>query len=942
MLVKSPGKTSTWIRTSTGVLRTLAMLSMLCLSHGPVCATDEPAPGKKDALGIDVAVKDIRLGTGAMSQRPSMLLQLELLVSVSNRTQEPVTLPMTTFKCVANSKPTTIQPAIQDPLLPEERKIDAGDSAEGWVAFVFQQSLANEPAIELSWEIRGKLESASLNKLLRTAANVKVERFGPDNSLAVVTLGRKLDFWGMWLLNDQFRELHKQGVRRLVIDVKPPVGSESRASSFSSSSSGPVMSWLATAFFDPSRVRLTTRPGGLVSSVQFEEIFVIGLATTRTSSTSRRTSIHQPSRESAITLALRSIYEFVTVDQALLDLKNVESGIQRIALESVIDRLTSEQLSQVLQEAKSADAAYQAMIAANLYRTALPEAITALNEMVRSDTPEIVAAAMNSLVRSVSPAAATSLEKVWYESSNDIDVRQKIAAAIIDRKAYRHINLLAEFAERQLTLFSETPGAGNPATGSTRSTVDVASLKKVLGFFRAQGNLRFEETARRELLNIADPKVQDMLLDFVLNSDQTDAEQVARLYIEQRLSKKPSFTTTLLNTIRKYPDTSYTPQLLEFADSQSNSSTYRSDAFRTALRCASDEQLLEVVDAFESLDPSRKSVLLQQLSVMGHPARLSLVEKCLDDDRTVSLAATVLRSDQSPEAMQIVIRRLNALRLEAEAAAAKRPQSDKGGISMPRSSMAIRVSTADATLKQLIDLLGSRNQQYVHPDARRAMNLMRRSTVPRLAELSQESVRSAAYTIPSALITKIQAAYKLQEEGGYRESKEAFLRIVEEDPFYVHAYTALASLDLREGLGQQAMERLQIADRMNPEDVHTQSMIALAEIRLGNIARGVELAEQILESVPDLATGLRCDTLYNTACTYGRAIEVEKDAAKLETYRTRGIAHLKDCVHRENGFHDSAHILADPDLNVFHQHPEWADLIETIKKNELKAEQDAQ
>ena len=47
-------------------------------------------------------------------------------------------------------------------------------------------------------------------------------------------------------------------------------------------------------------------------------------------------------------------------------------------------------------------------------------------------------------------------------------------------------------------------------------------------------------------------------------------------------------------------------------------------------------------------------------------------------------------------------------------------------------------------------------------------------------------------------------------------------------------------------------------------------------------------------------------------------------------------------MHRENGFHDSAHILADPDLYVFHQHPEWTDLIETIKKNELKAEQDAQ
>ncbi len=974
MLVNSLSKTSVTRLTRPTARRGLALLPLLCLASGLVCVADEAARDE-DATGVDVVIKDMRLALipQAFMGAASLPGQIELQVAVTNRTPAVVDLTANIFACTLDSQRAPLNPAIQDALFAGQQQLAANETTEGWLAFVIQQSLSDEPKMTLSWKIDSApaQSSVSLNEVLRTTTGLKVSRVGPNNSLAVLTLPRQLDHLSIWLLNSEFRKLHQQGVDRVVVECKPPEDSKPISAIYTNSSTGPVMSWLSSAALNPNGVQFVAREGAPVSPVKFREIYVVGASrpsrTSRYSSTRRNVSVHQPNREQAIALALGSAYEAVSVEEAVADLRNSEAGIRRSALESVLDRLTAQQLQTLLHDAKSDDTAFQIVVAENLHRVALPEASVAMNEMARSNTSEIAAAATKSLVQSVSPLATKFLKQIWHAHADDLPRRQAIAAAIIEFNAYGHIELLAEFAEQQLSRFTTTTTATQPTTDSTEQPRpaaatyghDAASLKSFLTFFRAQGDPKFEEAARRELLNIVDPRVQDLVLDFVLASDQADASQLAAEYIQQRLQVAPpmgltaaelsvlekhnalpstrSFTTTLLKTIRQYPDTQYAPALLEFATSNTGSSTYRSDAFRTAVRCAAEDVIQQMVDDFDKLDPSRKSVLLAQMTLMQHPATLGLIETCLKDDRTQKVAVNVLRSNTSPEAMQIVIRRLDELRTEVEAAHAKLARPDPQKHSDIKPSGAVMLTSEDRAIIELMGLLVGTSRRYIHPEARRVMNRLRRSSAPTVAQRAAASIRQSAYTIPSELLKQIAAAYELQEVGEYGKSKAAFLQIVKEDPFYVHAYTALASLDLREGLGEQAMERLKIADGMNPEDIHTQSMIALAEIRIGNINGGIELAENILDSVPDLPTSLRCDTLYNTACTYGRAIEVEQAPQRLQEYRSRGMALLKDCIVRKNGFHDSAHIWADPDLNVFHDEDEWPELIEAIKENEVRA-----
>lgn len=944
----------------------------LAFSPFRLMAQETQAPQSDVVEDVQLEIQEVYLQT--VPYGASLHGQLELRVAVSNNTPDELVLKPTDFLLTLESKPTFYNPAVVDPLISRETRVASGKMAAGWMAFRIQHPAANEPKMELTYTREGKPQALSVNNALRQIANLKTEVLGPNDCLALVSMRSNMDRMSIWLLNDEFRRIKALGIQRVVIDPGGMESTRRNSSPYRSSYGNPVSTWLASA--SSRKTTSTFRPrGGPVSPVRFTELFVVNRnlpeRTTLTRSTTSRDSrsVYRASRELAVADALGAVYETATEAQALKDLNHDEPGVRRAAFESSVDRLTAEQLHTVLTDAKSASAEFRAMIAENLYRVTFPEGCAALNEMVDSSEEKVSLAALKSLVRSVSPAADESLKALWLQSKDDVSRRQTIVTAVIKEKAYRHSGLLSEFADQLIVRFTaknsgESGSEQQLPVPAPPSRAEVLALQELLRFLREQDDTPFIESARRELLNITDPGMQDAFLDFVLATGEADAFELGTQYIRQRLKERkaaggltaeeqrelesrlaqrgirsPSpITSVLLKTIKKYPDKSYATRLLEISEGKTVPTNLRTDAFRTALLCASDSQLLTLVANFDDLDDARKGYLLTQLALMSHPARLGLIEKCLQNERTSRLAIAALRNDHSPEAMQLVIGELDTLRRKVEAEAKKLaevvPEENPAAPDpdMRRSNMLSKKFVRPAS--QLIDQLTGHNHRFIHPDARRVMNLLRRSPVKEFEQLARASLIRAARTTQPNLQVKISEAYKLQKLNEYDKSKAAFEEILEMDPFYVHAYTALASLNLREGDGPAAMENLKLADEMNPEDIHTQSMIALAEIRLGNITTGTDLAEQILESVPDMPTTLRCDTLYNTACTYGRAIEVEKSAATRKKYRDRAIELLTDCVNRENGFGDVAHILADPDLNAFHDDKAWPALIEKIGENE--------
>jgi len=946
-----------------------SLLLFLTLLNSTFICADEAAPAGDVQPSVELLVRQMRVRS--FSSLNSIRGQIEVQLSVSNRTEKSLELGQSDFKFTFDGKSGSVNVAITDPLLTGRKSLPAGAQATGWIALNLQHPSPTEPKLLLSFQKDDLAASVSLNDALRETAKVSTTLIGPEDCLAVIRLKRSIDQMSIWLLHTEFHRLEKMGIQRVVI-VPQAQGPNDGTHNGSVSA---ISTWLASASLAHADAQVRTQPT-VRSPVQFRELYAVQDSMRSSRTYGVISSVFQPDEEHAIAVALRSVYDNVSVEQAMRDLNEKHVGVQRVAFESNVDRFTDDQLRLVVKQSAKESAAFQAMVAENLYRVASPFGVEALEMMVHSETAGVSKAAVGSLVKSASPAAAAALQKLWNEQQNSPTLIQQIVEAVIAAKDHRHANLLSEFAESQLDQFTggkpedpaaipkPDPTAEHPKAKSSVSTTqrtvvtspDTRMLQSILNFLREQNDVSFAEIAERRLLKIEDPRVQDYVFAYVIAVSQSDLSELARSYIALRLpehdsgddtdrqksstlnltdrqradferrysarggSARSRITSHLISMVKKFPDQSYTPRLLELSDSRAVSSSIHRDAFQAALLCATDQQLQNVIDNFEGLDANHRRVLLTQLSTLRHPQFFELAEDCLQgDDSSVSGTLSILRNSQSPEAMALMLKKLESLRMKAEEEFARNEKVDH---------------TLQRMIGRFVDQIGGHSHQYVHPEARRMMNRLRRSPIPALEEMARQSMIRGNVFIPQPQRIRIAKAFDLQKEDKYDESRKIFEELLQDDPFYTVGYTALASLDLRDGEAKQAMEHLKIADAMNPEDVHTESMIALADIRLGNVKKGIAFAETLLESIPEESSSLRTDTLYNTACTYGRAIEAEKDETIRKKYESRGIELLLDCVNRKNGFSDRRHALADPDLNVFHEHAQWAAILKKIGENE--------
>lgn len=960
----------------------LSVMSFLVAAgvDSPVLA-DEAAATKP---AIQVEVNDMRLRSFSMLD--SIRGQLEVRLTLTNTSSSDIVLEHGQFAFAFDGKSGVVNVAITNPLLVGRKTVPVGEKVSGWLGLHMQHASGSEPSMSLTIQLPEETVTTSLNQALRKSVAVQTQLMGPNDCLAVITVNRAIDHLSVWLLNDEFQRLQKLGIQRVVVHAKNDSEAQRKdaahtAMTRSSSYQLAISAWLASASAatDPRRIPFRTQ---IRSPVQFRDFYAVDDADPNV----RRyrggvPNVYLSDREQAIATALGRVFDNISEKESLQALRHPEAGIRRAALQSGIDRLTTPQLQRMLESGTQQSVSQQALIAENLFRSPLPEAVSALERLVESPTQEISNAALKSLVHSPSPQAVRVLQRVWRASEDQPDRQQRIVSAIIEGDDFRHLQLLSEFAERQLEKFSIADSVNAASVDSaqgaqdtdTDSPLDKASrtidrnsarslsmqspegkqLQQVLEFLREQGQEAFEDVARRRLLTIVEPHIQDIVLEFVLSSDAVDAPLLAQQYIQQRLpshadksesesgaeltdeqraelerryaprnaSSSSRITSQLMQTIRKFPDPTYTERLYELSGSTAVSTTVRRDAFRSALRCATEEQLVRIIDETDPDDRTGMTALLQHLSQMNHPAGLDLARQALHgDDNMLMVSLSMLRTNQSPEAMQIIVERLDELRLEQEQLVAKGEKLD---------------SRIQRKVDRILDQLTSQSHSFVHPDAHRIINRLRRSPIPEFEALARQSSIRFISTLHPSVRTKLKTAYDLQKTGDYDQSQVLFEEIVSKDPFFVLGYTALASLNLRAGRAPEAMRNLQQADLLSPEDTHTQSMIALTHIRLGDVQKGIDYAEDVLKTVPDLPTTLRCDTLYNTACTYGRALEVEQNAEVRKTYTKRGIELLHDCVKRERGFSDVNHVLADPDLNEFHDHAEWNNLLKQIRANEV-------
>jgi len=832
-----------------------------------------------------------------------------LQLQVTNQSDTPLTVGRAQIQLLCENDICRHIRSPRSPLLLEnERQLHPNETLDGWVAFQVVRPVSEEVTLQLTWQLSNITQTLSLNQVIRDLAGARTVYVGFENRIAVLSIKRSIDLMTMWVLDEQFRTLNKQGVQRLVLDASP--GESQRLPPN-------ISNWLqlANGTAMPNR-RTVVR--GFPAPVQFREFHVTGFQY------GNRTpgQIMHRSREQAVAAAARTLYERLPIDNAIAEFKSPEAGIRRVAMESSIDRLPAADLAHLLNSIHSGLVADQQLVLELLDRVSDPLGVEALRTTLRSylqsppDRKESItsataAIAAGTLVRCIVPRTDAVVREVWAMADDDVSLRETMVREILRTHDHRWTKLTSQFAAEQLG----RPAADQSLTEesedrSVSNTIQSGVLRDVLRFLH-DNDPTFVDVARHHLLNVTEPLIQDELLWIVIHSGGT---ALAREGIAVRV-EQGAITKQLLGMIHQLPDSDWTMRLFEHHSSEELPRHHRTQTLMTAIRCATGEQLDIMIDDIDRLDRAARSQLFQQLMIMNHPRCAELLKKSLDgNEMEFSTVLNSLPLATSPEMLQLVVDRFELFRQEAI-----EHGSLEGSVFRMATKLLVQLASID------------------HPEARRMINLSmispeRGLRMEAVRQLSRSNTRSRTRAYQHK-----QEIRRLKRQGDYGKAKQRLDKLIEQDPFYSDFLVSRASLYLRNGQIEAARADVLEANRLSPSDVFTESTLALLQVRSGQIEAGLRYAELILNQVPPAAVGFYQGTLYNTACTYSRALEFSSlTPERKQQCLARAIDLMQQSA--EAGFYDEKHVLGDPDLVMLHDHPEWPKIVDQITTNERSEE----
>ena len=340
------------------------------------------------------------------------------------------------------------------------------------------------------------------------------------------------------------------------------------------------------------------------------------------------------------------------------------------------------------------------------------------------------------------------------------------------------------------------------------------------------------------------------------------------------------------------------------------------------LRCASAGQLDHIIDDFNSLPPAAKQQTLRHLVMLDHP-------------RWKPLAQTLIEAPFLDAAEKNTAERSIARAIASETIQLLAIDASEESIAMLTARLAKAVEeigTAEDIpienrmyVHRLIETIA----MFAHPECRRSLNRVARCPNKGLREKAALQIREAERRSPALqmlgqrLMMLGDTAEKLEDN---EETLAMYTECIEEDPYLPRMYILRSSVLMHLNRFDETMSDLRICDRLSPENMDIESMIALCQIRLGDTEGGLNYAEKLVVTAPgDLSS------LYNGACSYSRAIEnPDVTDEQKKRYGERAIELLRLTIATE--FDDFEHLQSDEDLVALHTHPQWQAVVDETKK----------
>lgn len=915
---------------------------------------DEPAQ-PQEPLTLRVRQLQAAITTSGTQQplRLYVIVQLEL----ENRSQGHVLLNSHDLALLVNGNAHTCREVSREeqPSSPGDANapiLKPGDTGTCWLHFPDVTVPAEEPSLVLRWKSQADLVLISLtDELRRLRPTESVTQYGLDDCLTLVTTSQQLDVLSIWLLEKPLADMLAAGSRRLAI--VPPLGQRPQITrDFCAWLSGwnrrpglPPADPAATAPAAQDRFleihiggfQLVDRPLG----------FGGGLQQGTWRSDTDNFGLHE-TRELAVAAAVRSAYARMDMDRVFADLRHSDAARREAAALACADGLRTEQVTEYLELLHSSAEADRLILLSQLHRVADHRVVPQLLQISQEQNPAISTAALRALTLTADPAATTAVEQLWEVSRENAELQNRLIAAAVASRDYRWCDVLGRYAEDQLRLLTVAqpaapspraavvparplPGvdlpldhqrhlddqndpdrgyAARPLTGLAPPGVDLQQLLHVLNFLKQHRHSQAWETARSCVLQIREPRVQDLVVDFLLQYRSPGPTDWVPEYLSQRLAAG-QISNTVRDTALQFPEPRWTAPLLDDVRQYRRQGFRQRKSLAAALRCASSDELDQLLTEYPSLDPLSQSMILNHLAAVDHPRWRALAADALRQGGPLSSEAIdVLHQDLSEESMQILVGQLQQL------------------IDLP-----VDWESRDAqAVRSLAERLISRVSLLSHPEALRVLNRCYRHRSSQLRARAAGALAAAHRRSPGA--GNLQFVRVLKDDQRFEEALQQVEVCIELDQFLPEAYLYRASLLLRMNQLEAAMRDLQRANQLCPEELSTLSTMALVMVRQGDLTGGLQLADQTLQLDPAEESNL-----YNAACVYGRATEAAglTDAQK-SAYLLRALELLQSSV--KAGFADPQHLQQDPDLACLHSEPAWAAVLQAVEDNKSRSRED--
>ncbi len=892
-----------------------------------------PAEAQEETKAADVtlpsiSIKDFETQMLLGGNRDSWLMRISVFVTVTNETAHPIDIDAGQFELLADKKSFEFSESEHaDPL--ESVTLKPAESVTGWVTFAPMEFSGKEPRLLLKWSpsasapndsgkdaktieeeqsnadestpaktANGPLKNKSpanhvevdMNQAIRKHYMPSVKAVGPDGELQIISVSQGLDTFAAWALGDLLQELSVAGSQRLLfvpaegadVDVKDEF--QQWLSRITEGSIAP------TGFTTGSTVWI--KPGLTFKSIALANFGEPGRRSFRMAGS--QVPMYS-SVEDGVCAVLTPVYRFVPLEKAVADLKNPNAGVRRAAMAGAVDRLTAEQASAILEQARSNSESMQLEVASYLNLVPGKASVDALREMCLGGNEKVAAVALRSLAQSNDDSAESAMAEIWTAGKTSPKLQSETLKAIVEFPDDRWMPLVSDYVLTFLTM----------STREESGVISNESIPDALQLLSKQDDSATTSELRRKLLQIKSPATQDLFLRHLLASNGSTNDSVIHECISQRIERK-QISQVIAEGAAAYRDSSWTSSLLSntINDDDEKPHFVGDHLFLyAALQCASSEQLEEMVQNIEQFELNDQVTILQHLVHIEHGIWRKLAADLIStpNERTQEIVQ-LLGKDASEGSLAILRNRLELYVASLE-------------------------GTRDASIhgNNMFRALMDEISNLSHPECRRLMNRLARDSN---TSISTEATRRKAAAFQKSFAFRamlLEMQQRRQEK--IADADETLKQCIDLDPLLPEAYLRRASAHMHAARFRESMADLKIADRLSPEDVEIQSMIALVMIRLDDIEKGLEYAEDVIEMAPKDWT-----SLYNGACTFARAMEssVPSSQSKLQ-YGDRAIQLLRQTAALK--FSDSEHMLKDPDLVILHDHAEWQAVVDLVNAN---------